>query len=67
MLSKTLLKLWGIIPVFVAFTFVLIIPIAILFSYNHFGTTNLAYAQPNRMNSNVPNSVIVHFLHITTV
>lgn len=48
-----------VMPVFVAFAFLLIIPsTAILISNNrNFGTANLAYGQPNQMNSNITNSL----------
>src|SRR2546430_129309 len=56
---KSIRKLWVVMPVFIAFTLLLIIPrTTILISNNsYFGTTNLAYGQPDQMNSNVTNSL----------
>jgi hypothetical protein len=56
---ESIRKLWVVMPVFIAFAFLLIIPsTAILISNNsNFGTTNLASGQPAQMNSNVTNSL----------
>jgi hypothetical protein len=52
-------KLWVVMPIFIAFAFLFIIPsTAILISNNrYFGTTILGYGKPDHMNSNVTNSL----------
>jgi pimeloyl-ACP methyl ester carboxylesterase len=54
---KSIRKLWVVMPVFLAFAFLFIVPsTTILISIiRYFGTTNLAYGQPDQMNSNVTN------------
>jgi hypothetical protein len=56
-------------PLFIAFAFLLIIPsTAILISNNsYFGTINLVYGQPDQMNSNVTNSLIIHNIPVKKV
>jgi hypothetical protein len=60
---ETARKPWVVMPVFSGLAFLLIIPslAVILISNNsYFGvTTNLLYAQPDQMNSNITNSVLV--------
>ena len=52
-------KLWVVVPLFIAFVFLFIIPsTAILISNNsYFGTTILAYGKPDQINFNVTNSL----------
>ena len=59
--QESISKLW-IVPLLIAFAFLFIIPsTAMLISNNsYFGTTNLAYGQPDQMNSNVTNSLNIH-------
>ena len=66
---KSIRKLWVVMPVFIAFTLLLIIPrTTILISNNsYFGTTNLAYGQPDQMNSNVTNSLNMHDIPVKKV
>jgi hypothetical protein len=53
---ESIRKLWVVMPVFIAFAFLFIIPsTAILISY--FGTSNTVYGQPDQMNSNITNSL----------
>ena len=63
-------KLWVVMPsVFIAFAFLLIIPsTAILISNNsNFGTINLVYGQPDQINSNITNSLIIHNIPLKKV
>jgi hypothetical protein len=53
---KSFQKLLTVIPVFIAFAFLLIIPstsIILISNNSYFDTINLVYGQPNRMNFNV--------------
>ncbi|MGB6674828.1 MAG: alpha/beta hydrolase [Candidatus Nitrosopolaris sp.] len=60
---------WVVMPVFIAFAFLLIIPsTAILISNNsYFGTSNLAYGQPAQMNSNVTNSLNIQNIPVKKI
>jgi pimeloyl-ACP methyl ester carboxylesterase len=62
-------KLWVVMSVFIAFAFLFIIPsTAILISNNsYFGTTILAYGQPDQMNSNVTNSLNIQNMPVKKV
>src|SRR6478672_13854063 len=66
---KSIRKLWVVMPVFLAFAFLFIVPsTTILISNNrYFGTTNLAYGQPDQMNSNVTNSVNIQNIPVKKV
>src|SRR5713101_2753105 len=66
---ESITKLWVVTPLFIAFAFLLIIPsTAILISNNrNFGTANLAYGQPDQMNSNITNSLIIQNIPIKKV
>jgi pimeloyl-ACP methyl ester carboxylesterase len=66
---KSIMKLWVVMPLFIAFAFLLIIPsTAILISNNsYFGTTNLAYGQLDRMNSNVTNTLNIQNIPVKKV
>src|SRR6266496_3968139 len=66
---QSIRKLWVVMPLFIAFAFLLIIPsTAILFSNNsYFGTINLVYGQSDQTNSNVTNSLIIHNMPIKKV
>jgi hypothetical protein len=53
---KSFQKLLTVIPVFIAFAFLLIIPstsIILISNNSYFDTINLVYGQPNQMNFNV--------------
>ncbi|MGB7953170.1 MAG: hypothetical protein WCF23_04255 [Candidatus Nitrosopolaris sp.] len=54
---ESIRKLWVVMPLFIAFAFLLIIPsTAISISNNsYFGTTNLAYGQQDQMNPYLTN------------
>jgi pimeloyl-ACP methyl ester carboxylesterase len=66
---ESIRKLWVVMPLFIAFAFLFIIPsTAILISNNsYFGTTNLAYGQPDQMNSNVTTSLNIHGIQVKKV
>ena len=49
-----------VMPLFTAFVFLFIIP-------SNLGTTNLVYGQPDQMNSNVTNSLIIHNIPVKKV
>jgi len=53
------MKLWAVIPLFIALAFLLIIPSTAILISNHsyFGTINLVYAQSDQTNSNVTNTL----------
>jgi pimeloyl-ACP methyl ester carboxylesterase len=67
--QESISKLWVVMPLFIAFAFLLIIPsTAILFSNNsYFGTINLVYGQSDQTNSNVTNSLIIHNIPVKKV
>ncbi|HEY5631487.1 MAG TPA: alpha/beta hydrolase, partial [Nitrososphaeraceae archaeon] len=56
---ESIRKLWIIVPLFIAFAFLFIVPSTAIFTNNNnfFDTTNLVYGQPDQMNSNVTNSL----------
>ena len=62
-------KLWVVMPLFITFAFLFIIPsTAILTSNNSYsGTTNLAYGQPAQLNSNVTNSLTIQNIPVKKV
>jgi hypothetical protein len=62
-------KLWVIVPLFIAFAFLFIVPsTAILISNNsYFGTTNLVYGQPDQIKFNVTNSVNIQNIPVKKV
>src|SRR5438445_10944448 len=62
-------KLWVVMPLFIAFAFLFIIPsTAISISNNsYFGTTNLVYGQLDHMNSNVTNSLNIQNIPVKKV
>ncbi len=62
-------KLWVVMPLFIAFAFLFIIPsTAVLISNNSdFGTTNFVYSQPDHMNSNVTNSLNIQNIPVKKV
>jgi pimeloyl-ACP methyl ester carboxylesterase len=62
-------KLWVLVPLFIAFAFLFIIPsTAILISNNsNFGNTNLAYGQPDQMKSNVTVSLTMQTTSVKKV
>src|SRR5689334_14619214 len=64
---ESIRKLRVVVPVFIAFAFLLIIPsTAILISNNrNFGTANLAYGQA--MNSNITNSLNIQKMPVKKV
>ena len=66
---KSIRKLWVVMPVFLAFAFLFIVPsTTILISNNrYFGTTNLAYGQPDKMNSNVTNSLNIQNIPVKKI
>src|SRR5207249_130072 len=66
---KSIRKLWVVVPLFIAFAFLFVVPsTAILISnYSYFGTTNLAYGQSDQTNSNVSNSLIIHNIPVKKV
>src|SRR6266705_1271364 len=66
---KSIRKLWVVMPVFITFALLVIIPsTAILISNNSYsGTTNLVYGQPAQMNSNVTNSVNIQNIPLKKV
>ena len=66
---ESIRKLWVVMPLFIAFAFLLIIPsTAILISNNsYFGTTNLVYGQPDQTNSNVTNSLNIQNIPVKKV
>jgi hypothetical protein len=66
---ESIRKLWFVMPLLIAFAFLLIIPsTAILISNNrNFGTANLAYGQSDQTNSNVTNSLIIHNIPVKKV
>src|SRR5207253_10982470 len=66
---KSIRKLWVVMPVFLAFAFLFIVPsTTILISNNrYFGTTNLAYGQPAQMDSNVTNSLNIQNIPVKKV
>jgi len=66
---ESITKLWVVMPLFIAFAFLFIIPsTAILIGNNsYFGTSNLAYGQPAQMNSNVTNSLNIQNIPVKKV
>ena len=66
---ESIRKLWVVMPLFIAFAFLLIIPsTAILISNNsNFGTINLVYGQSDQMNSNVTNSLNIQNIPVKKV
>jgi pimeloyl-ACP methyl ester carboxylesterase len=66
---ESIMKLWVVMPLFIAFAFLFIIPsTAVLISNNsYFGTTNLVYGQPDQMNSNVTNSLNIQNIPLKKV
>jgi pimeloyl-ACP methyl ester carboxylesterase len=62
-------KLWVVMPLFIAFAFLLIIPsTAILISNNsYFDNPNLVYGQTDQMNSNVTNSLNIQNIPVKKV
>ena len=66
---ESIRKLWVVMPVFIAFAFLLIIPsTAILISNNsYFGITNLVYGQPDQTNSNITNSLNIQNIPVKKV
>ena len=57
---KSIRKLCVVMPLFIAFAFLFIIP-------SNLGTTHLVYGQPAQMNSNVTNSVNIQNIPIKKV
>ena len=68
-IQESISRLWVVVPLFIAFAFLFIVPsTAILISNNsYFGTTNLAYGQPDQMNSNVTNSLNIQNIPVKKV
>jgi pimeloyl-ACP methyl ester carboxylesterase len=66
---ESIMKLWVVMPLFIAFAVLFIIPsTAVLISNNsYFGTTNLVYGQPDQMNSNVTNSLNIQNIPLKKV
>jgi hypothetical protein len=66
---KSTRKLRVVMPLFIVFAFLLIIPsTAILISNNsYFGTTNIVYAQSDQTNSNVTNSLNIQNIPVKKV
>ena len=66
---KSVRRLWVVVPLFIAFAFLLVVPSSpILISNNsYFGTSNLAYGQPAQMNSNVTNSLNIQNIPVKKV
>jgi pimeloyl-ACP methyl ester carboxylesterase len=66
--QESITKLW-ILPLLIAFAFLFIVPsTAILISSNrNFGTANLAYGQPDQMNSNITNSLNIQNIPVKKV
>ena len=68
---ESIRKLWVVMPVFIVFAFLLIIPrTGISISNNsNFGTTNLVYGQsdPDQTNSNITNSLNIHNIPLKKV
>jgi pimeloyl-ACP methyl ester carboxylesterase len=62
-------KQWVVMPLFIAFAFLLIIPsTAILIgNNNYFGTTTIVYGQSAQMNSNVTNSLNIQNIPVKKV
>jgi len=62
-------KICVVMPLFIAFAFLFIIPgTAILISNNrYFGTTSLVYGQPDLLNSNVTNSLNIQNISVKKV
>jgi hypothetical protein len=56
---ESIMKLWVVMSLFTAFAFLFIISSTAMSIRNNsnFGTTNLAYGQPDQMNSNVTHSL----------
>ena len=67
---KSIRKLWFVMPLFIAFVFLFIIPstvISIISKNSDFGTTNLAYGQLDQMNSNVTKSLNIQNIPVKKV
>src|SRR5437899_9534884 len=66
---ESIRKLGVVMPVFIAFAFLLIIPSTSVLSDNtsYFGTTHLVYGQPDQMNSNITNSVDIQNIPVKKV
>jgi hypothetical protein len=66
--QESISKLW-IVPLLIAFAFLFIVPSTeILISSNrNFGTANLAYGQPDQMNSNITNSLNIQNIPVKKV
>src|SRR6185437_96788 len=67
---KSIRKLWFVMPLFIAFVFLFIIPstvISIISKNSDFGTTSLAYGQLDQMNSNVTKSLNIQNLPVKKV
>ena len=66
---KSIRKLWVVVPLFIAFAFLFIIPSTAILISNHsyFGTINIVYGQSHQMNSNVTNSLNIQNIPVKKV
>src|SRR2546426_6059255 len=66
---KSTRKLWVVMPLFIAFAFLLIIPSTAILISNHsyFGTINLVYGQSDQTNSNVTNTLNIQNIPVKKV
>jgi len=66
---KSTRKLWVVMPLLIAFAFLLIIPSTAILISNHsyFGTTNLVYGQSDQTNSNVTNTLNIQNIPVKKV
>src|SRR6266480_5536241 len=62
-------KLWVVMPLFITFAFLLIIPSTAILISNHsyFGTINLVYGQSDQKNSNVTNTLNIQNIPVKKV
>ena len=66
---KSTRKLWVVMPLFITFAFLLIIPSTAILISNHsyFGTINLVYGQSDQTNSNVTNTLNIQNIPVKKV
>jgi pimeloyl-ACP methyl ester carboxylesterase len=66
---KSTRKLWVVMPLFITFAFLLIIPSTAILVSNHsyFGTINLVYGQSDQTNSNVTNTLNIQNIPVKKV
>jgi pimeloyl-ACP methyl ester carboxylesterase len=66
---KSIRKLWVVMPLFIAFAFLLIIPsnVILISNNSYFGSINLVYGQSDQTNSNVTNTLNIQNIPVKKV